>query len=91
MGSFGQWQASKSDAGRVETSAVGTMDGTQRLLRVISAMRAEIQKLELENMSLRRTAGANLRKNATVPVMTPECRGRPTITGTALDISLHIA
>ncbi|KAL7387159.1 hypothetical protein ABVT39_019196 [Epinephelus coioides] len=50
------------------------MDSEQRLIQVISAMRMEIRKLELENMGLRRTAGAHLRKNATVPIMTPECR-----------------
>ncbi|KAF1383910.1 hypothetical protein PFLUV_G00136740 [Perca fluviatilis] len=54
--------------------AVSTMDSEQRLIQVISAMRMEIRKLELENIGLRRTAGANLRKNATVPIMTPECR-----------------
>lgn len=65
-----------ADPGRVEMCAVSTMDSEQRLIQVISAMRMEIRKLELENIGLRRTAGANLRKNATVPIMTPECRGR---------------
>lgn len=55
---------------------VSTMESEQRLIQVIRAMRSEIRKLELENMGLRRIAGANLRKNATVPTMTAECRGR---------------
>ncbi|KAJ4937309.1 hypothetical protein JOQ06_001888 [Pogonophryne albipinna] len=50
------------------------MDSEQRLKHVIKVMRMEIRKLELENMGLRRRAGANLRKIATVPIMTPECR-----------------
>lgn len=68
--------ASERDASRVVKCAVRTMDSEQRLIQVISAMRTEIRKLELENMGLRRTAGANLRKNATVPIMIPECRGK---------------
>ncbi|KAK5859913.1 hypothetical protein PBY51_021430 [Eleginops maclovinus] len=50
------------------------MESEQRLKQVIRAMRMDIRKLELENMGLRRRAGANLRKIATVPIMTPECR-----------------
>lgn len=58
--------------------AVSTMDSEQRITQVISAMRSEIRKLELENMGLRRRAGTNLRKNATVPAIIAECRGRLT-------------
>lgn len=57
------------------------MDSEQRIIQVISAMRLEIRKLELENMGLRRRAGASrhLRKNATVPIMAAQCRGRQII------------
>lgn len=55
---------------------VSTMDSERRIIQVIRAMRSEIRKLELENMGLRRRAGPNLRKNATVPIITAECRGR---------------
>ena len=78
MGPSGGLYASEREAGRVVKRAVRTMDSEQRLIQVISAMRTEIRKLELENMGLRRTAGANLRKNATVPIMIPECRGTVT-------------
>lgn len=61
---------------RLEVFAVSTMDSDQRIIKVISAMRSEIRKLELENMGLKRRAnGANLRKNVTVPIMTTACRG----------------
>ncbi|KAK5888941.1 hypothetical protein CesoFtcFv8_014989 [Champsocephalus esox] len=76
MGSCGGLFHPERDASRVEMCALSTMDSEQRLKHVIKAMRMEIRKLELENMGLRRRAGANLRKIATVPIMTPECRGR---------------
>lgn len=66
----------RKDAHRLEEFAVSTMDSNQRLIQVIRAMRSEIRKLELENMGLKRRAGANLRKNATVPMMTTGCRGK---------------
>lgn len=87
MESCGGLCASKRDAGRVEMCAVRTMDSGQRLNQVIRAMRMEIKKLELENMGLRRTAGANLRKNATVPIMTPQCRGKCTIISTMYTVN----
>lgn len=60
---------------RLEFS-VGTMDSNQKILQVIGAMQKEIRKLELENMGLRRTAGANLRKNTSVPIITAQSKGR---------------
>lgn len=74
MGSCGAVAVYKKDADRVEMCAVSTMDSEQKLIRVISAMRSDIRKLELENMGLRR-AGAHLRKNATAPIITAECKG----------------
>ena len=80
MGSRGGPRGVQRDAGRVGTCVVSTTDSEQRIIEVISAMRSEIRKLELENMSLRRrAAGAHLRKNATVPIMTPACRGKLTV------------
>lgn len=55
---------------------ISNMDSEQRLQQVISAMQMEIRKLELENMGLRRRAGATLRKSATVPIMKEESKGR---------------
>ena len=51
------------------------MDNNQRIIQVIGAMQLEIRRLELENIGLRSRAGANLRKNATVPIIAKEYRG----------------
>lgn len=67
---------SKRETDRVEMNAVSTTDSERRIIQVISAMQADIRKLELENMGLKRKAGNNLRKNASVPIMAAECRGR---------------
>lgn len=69
------WVGCLCETRRLEVFALSTMDSDHRLIQVISAMRWEIRKLELENMGLRRRAGPNLRKNATVPIMTTGCRG----------------
>ncbi len=76
MGSHGGLDSFETDAGRVEMCVISPMDREQRLIQVIRTMRLEIRKLELENMGLRRRAGANLRKNATVPIITAKYRGR---------------
>lgn len=75
MGTCGELDGTEKDTDRVEMRAVSTTDSEQRLIQVIRAMRSEIRKLELENMGLRRAAGVHLRKNATVPIITAECRG----------------
>lgn len=67
--------AHEKDAERVETCVVSTVDSKHGLIQVICAMRTEIRKLELENMGLRRKARANLRKTATVPIITTERTG----------------
>lgn len=68
--------ASDRDNDEEEMCADSTKDREQKIIQVISAMRMEIRKLELENMGLKRRAGAHLRKIATVPSMTAESRGR---------------
>ncbi|XP_078143912.1 uncharacterized protein LOC139932938 [Centroberyx gerrardi] len=74
MGSCGKWGASDTEADAVGVCTVSTMDSEQRIIQVIREMRSEIRKLELENMGLRRRAGANFRKNATVPILAAEYR-----------------
>lgn len=76
MGSCGVLDEYEENADKVEMCALSIMDSEQILIQVIRAMRSEIRKLKLENMGLRRRAGANLRKNATVPVITAKYRGR---------------
>lgn len=77
MGSCGVgWMSTRKDTRRYKALAARTMDSDQRLIQVISAMRSEIRKLELENMGLKRGAGPKLRKNATVPIVITGCRGR---------------
>lgn len=73
--SIGGLSTFKREADRVEKTAVSIMDSKRRIIQVISAMQADIRKLELENMGLKRKAGSNLRKNASVPIMAAECRG----------------
>ncbi|KAM3605161.1 uncharacterized protein V6R79_021596 [Siganus canaliculatus] len=74
MGSGGGLDVFQTDAGRNGTNATSTMDSEQRIIQVINAMRSEIRKLQLENIGLRRRASPNVRKNATVPIMTAQCR-----------------
>lgn len=72
----GGLEAFKGDSGRLEALVLRTMNSSQKIIQVISAIQSEITKLELENLDLRRRAGAHLRKTATVPNVIPECRGR---------------
>ncbi|CAB1432858.1 unnamed protein product [Pleuronectes platessa] len=75
MGPTGKLGVCEEDGDGLERHGVRSpMDREQRLIKVIWLMQMEIRKLEMENMGLRRRAGANLRKNATVPIILTECR-----------------
>lgn len=76
MGSCHRLGAYETDEDKVEMYAASSMDSEQKLIQVIREMCREIQKLELENMGLRRRAGAYLRKNAMIPILATECTSR---------------